>query len=231
MHISIGYQKYEGDAEMIAGDRNFAIQAIKEGYAALVIEQRCFGERLEDEGNSNADPICHRSAMSAIMLGRTMIGERVWDVSRAIDTLMNFKEIDTDKIGCMGNSGGGTITFYASCIDERIKVCMPSCSICTFEDSLIPIVHCVCNFIPGIMKYFDMGDLACLISPRPLIVVAGRKDDIFPIDGAIKAYNTIEQVYKAAGAAENCRLVIGKEGHQFYAKQGWSAFGELSGWK
>ena len=95
----------------------------------------------------------------------------------------------------------------------------------------MPIFHCTCNFIPGIMKYFDMGDLACLVSPRPLIVVAGRKDDIFPIDGVTKAFNTIEQIYKAAGAADNCRLIIGEEGHQFYARQGWPAFGELSGWK
>ena len=49
--------------------------------------------------------------------------------------------------------------------------------------------------------------------------------------GNAKPYNTIEQVYRTAGAADNCRLVIGDEGHQFYAKQGWSAFGELSGWK
>ena len=130
----------------------------------------------------------------------------------------------------MGNSGGGTITFFASCMDERIKVSMPSCYVCALEASLLSYPHCTCNYIPGMLKYFDIGDLACLIVPRPLIVVAGRKDDIFPIDGVNKAYNTIAEIYKAAGTPDNCRLVVGDEGHQFYAKQGWGAFDELSGW-
>lgn len=60
-------------------------------------------------------------AMQAIMLGRTLLGERCYDISRLIDALSYFSEIDIDKIGIMGNSGGGTTSFYAACIGSQNK--------------------------------------------------------------------------------------------------------------
>jgi dienelactone hydrolase len=232
MHISLGRPRYEGDEESIAGDRDFALQAVREGYAALVIEQRCFGEREQDRPPRvvHADDRCHHAAMTALLLGRTMIGERVWDVSRAIDVLGEFPEIDAGRIGCMGNSGGGTITYFASCLDGRIGIAMPSCYVCTFRDSIGTIDHCGDNYIPGILQYFEMGDLAGLIAPRPLVVVAGRDDDIFPIGAVEETFETIRRVYRAAGAPDRCQLVIGEGGHRFYADQAWPVFRELSGW-
>jgi len=116
--------------------------------------------------------------MVALLLGRTMIGERVGDVSRAIDFLETQPEIDCARIGCMGNSGGGTVTYYASAYDERIKAAMPSCSVCTYWDSIGSNFHCLDNYLPGVLKYFDIGDIAALNSPRKLVVV-GVEDDIF----------------------------------------------------
>lgn len=232
MHISLGRPKYKGDEECIAGDRDFALQAIREGYAALVMEQRCFGER-EDQRPPNRATTgrrCHHATMTALLLGRTMIGERVWDVSRAIDALHEFPDVDTGRIGCMGNSGGGTTTYFAACLDERIGTAMPSCYVCTFRDSIGMIDHCECNYIPGILGYFEMGDLSCLIAPRPLIVVAGREDEIFPIHGVEETFDTIRQIYTAAGAGDRCRLVVGEDGHRFYADLAWPVFRELAEW-
>lgn len=228
MHVSLARPKYPGDQLTIeSGDRDFAIQAVGEGYAALVIEQRCFGER----GGTPDGPNCYQSTMSALLLGRTTIGERVWDVSKAIDAIETyFPEIDPCRIGCMGNSGGGTITYYAACLDTRIGIAMPSCAVCTYIDSIGSLHHCSCNYIPGIYKYFEMGDLAGMIAPRPLVVVAGREDDIFPIHGVIKSFERIRELYQAFGAEENCRLVIGEGGHRFYARDAWPVFRELSGW-
>ena len=224
MHISMGRPIYPGDDNTInGGDRDFARQIIKEGYAALIIEQRGFGERkspLLDSGN-NKDTTCLHASMIASMLGRTLLGERVWDVSRAIDVLSDFPQIDTQKIACMGNSGGGTATFYAACMDERIKIAMPSCSVCTYRDSIVAMRHCACNYIPKIAKYFDMGDLSCLIAPRPFIIVAGKKDPIFPKQGVEETFDTVLKIYEKAGAPENCRLVFGEEGHRFYADPSW----------
>ena len=75
-----------------------------------------------------------------------------------------------------------------------------------------------------------MGDLAGLIAPRPLVVVAGREDEIFPIRGVEETFETIRQIYRAAGAADRCSLVVGSEGHRFYADLAWPVFRELSGW-
>jgi dienelactone hydrolase len=232
MHISLGRPRYEGDEESIAGDRDFALQAVREGYAALVMEQRCFGERQQDRPPHvvHQESRCHHATMTALLLGRTMIGERVWDVSRAIDALGEFAEVDTGRIGLMGNSGGGTITYFAAALDERIRIAMPSCYVCTFRDSIGTIDHCEDNYIPGILRYFEMGDLACLIAPRPLVVVAGRDDDIFPIEGVKETFGRIGQIYGAAGAPDRCRLVVGEGGHRFYANLAWPVFRELAGW-
>ena len=162
--------------------------------------------------------------MVALLLGRTFIGERVWDVSRAIDALEAFPEIDTDKVAVMGNSGGGTCSFYAACYDERIKIAMPSCSVCTYRDSIAAMRHCDCNYIPGIARYFDMGDLAVLIAPRPFIIVAGIEDAIFPIAGVNETFDTVQRIYKKAGAENNCRLIVGDGGHRFYADPAWDVF-------
>ncbi len=235
MHISMGKAVREGDEETLSdGDRDFAPQIIAQGYAALILEQRGFGERRSDKEMTfwgvDMKFTCNHAAMVAMHMGRTLLGERVWDISRAIDMLAHFAELDMEKIAVMGNSGGGTAAFYAACMDERIQIVMPSCSVCNYNRSITAMRHCACNYLPGIAKYVDMGDLACLIAPRKLVMVSGELDKGFAIDGAKSSYSTIEKVYAKAGVKDNCRMVIGKEGHRFYAEQSWPVFRELSQW-
>lgn len=234
-HISMGQVKYPGDEEVaFSGDRNFAQQIIEQGYAALILEQRAFGERKSERMlafDPTLDCTCHHPSMVALLMGRTMIGERVWDISRTIDVLSHFSHvIDTKKIGLMGNSGGGTATYYAACMEPRIQIAMPSCSVCTYKHSIIPRRHCVCNYIPKIAQYFDMADLSCLIAPRPLVLVAGQHDTGFTIDGVQETFAEIQKIYQKAGAADQCRLVVGSEGHRFYKDLAWPVFKELSQW-
>lgn len=229
MHISLGRPKYPGDENSInGGDRDFARQAIKEGYAAFVLEQRGFGESGGDENG----PKCHQPAAAAALLGRTLIGERVWDVSRSIDIMEKyFPQIDMSRIAIMGNSGGGTATIYAAAMDERLAAAMPSCAFCGYKESIGVQLHCICNYVPGIMRWFDMGDLAGLIAPRPLVVVNGLKDEIFPIESAKAQFVIAKALYDMAGAVDKCLHIVGSEGHRFYAAQGWPAFNGLTGWK
>lgn len=220
MHISLGQPKYPGDEEAIqGGDRDFAVRAIKEGYCALSIEQRCFGRC----GGTENGPDCYKSSMAALLIGRTTIGERVWDVQCAINALeRHFRSVvDCARIILMGNSGGGTTTIYASALEPRIAYAMPSCSFCTFDDSIASIDHCACNFVPRIRNAFDMDDLAGLIAPRPLVIVAGRHDDIFPIGAVKRAFSSAQNLYAAAGALDSIRLLVGEGGHRFYADDAW----------
>ena len=229
MHISLGRPKYPGDEITISGgDRDFAVQCIKEGYAAFVLEQRGFGESGGDENG----PKCHQPAAAAMLLGRTLIGERVWDVSRSIDLIeKHFPQIDAARIGIMGNSGGGTATIYAAAMETRLAAAMPSCAFCGFKESIGVQHHCICNYVPGIMRWFDMGDLAGLIAPRPLVVVNGKEDAIFPIASASAQFAIARALYSVAGAADKCVHAVGGEGHRFYAALGWPLFNSLTGWK
>ena len=225
MHISLGRPKFEGDEELISsGDRDFALQIVREGYAALALEQRGFGERKCDERVPKGYTTCEHPAMVASLLGRTMVRERAWDVSRAIDMLETLPEIDKDHIALMGNSGGGTATYYTMAIEPRVKVAMPSCAVCAFDHSIGIMRHCDCNYIPRMIKYLDMGEVACMIAPRPLIVVAGERDQGFLIEGTKKVFSVIQEIYKKEGKPENCKLIVGQEGHRFYADLSWDIF-------
>jgi len=226
MHISLARPKYPRDEETIhGGDRDFAIQAVGLGYAAVAMEQRGFGEL--DCTVSEGSGRCHQNAVQAMMLGRTMIGERAHDVSALIDALGSFAECDTEKVGLMGNSGGGTATFYTACAEPRVKIAMPSCAFCSLHDSIFNLHHCICNYIPSLYKYFEMGDLAMLIAPRPLIVVCGKDDKIFPLEGVKREFATVQKIYAAAGVPNNCALIVGEAGHRFYAAQSWPVYAEM----
>lgn len=226
MHISLGRPKFPGDAETIAGgDRDFAVQAVAHGYAAVAMEQRGFGE-LDGTVAPGAHR-CQQVSMQALLLGRTLIGERAFDISRLIDALAGFPCCDLTKIGLMGNSGGGTAAFYTACAEPRIRVAMPSCAFCSLKDSIFSLNHCVCNYIPELLRYFEMGDLALLIFPRPLIVVCGRDDSIFPLAGVQREFSTVREIYARGGAPDRCRLIIGEGGHRFYAEPSWPVFAEM----
>lgn len=229
MHISLGRPKFPGDTETISGgDRDFARQIVARGWAALALEQRGFGEC----GGTPNGPDCYQSAMAALLLGRTLLGERVWDISRTIDVLTaHFPQIDAGRIAIMGNSGGGTASIYAAAMDQRIAAVMPSCAFCGYKASIGMQHHCSCNYVPGILRHFDMGDLGGLIAPRPLIIVNGAKDEIFPLESANRQYEIVQQYYAAAGASNACAHVVGAEGHRFYADLAWPEFCRLTGWK
>lgn len=233
MHISMGRPLYDRDDTNISHS-NIAVQALERGYAALCLEQRGFGERRTGyvwSTDDNGAPRCHSTAMNSLLMGRTLIGERCWDISRAIDLALTYEEIDGDRIVCTGNSGGGTATYYAACMDERIRVAMPSCSVCTFRSSITAMRHCECNYIPGIAKYMDMGDMAAAIAPRKLIVINGDEDPIFPMQGVQEAFDTIRTIYRAAGVPQNCMLTTGHGGHQYYKRNAWEAFDRIVGWE
>ena len=237
MHISINKMIFENDSPK--NESKFATQAVAHGYAALCIEQRGMGERRSIRSFPNKMPIprghqCAMNSLTALQLGRNTIGERVWDVQKGIDAMSYFPKIDTDKIMILGTSGGGTASFYSACIDSRIKYCAPSCSFCSYKTSIMNIEHCVCNFVPDICLWFEMEDLSCLIAPRPISVLTGLLDEIFPIDGVRNSYKTLEKIYEKAGASDKCKLIEMPKAHWFCADIAWEEIErqiKTLGWK
>ena len=93
-----------------------------------------------------------------------------------------------------------------------------------YEDSILAMLHCPCNYVPDIAVHFEMPDLAMLIAPRPLVIVNGVEDGIFPIEAAKRGFDIVKNIYTAAGAPDNCKHVIGNAGHRFYAADAWPVF-------
>ena len=223
MYNSLGIVKTDGDKEYQPRGA-FALQAVENGFAALCVELRGMSGELEPNKRERKwGGNCAFTALSAMLLGRTVLGERCWDVSRAIDLLHNFAELDTDNIIITGNSGGGTMSYYAACVDERITLSAPSCAFCTFEQSLFNVYHCSCNYIPNIYNYFDMQDLATLIAPRKLIIIAGLHDEIFTVSGVKKGFETVKKIYEKAGVPDNCELIITDKAHYWCEDKVWPA--------
>lgn len=225
-HLSIGEYK-EGDERYLEKRNNeFAIQAVQNGFIALAIEQRGLGERKPLKGNRLPKNNCQYASRTALEMGRTILAERVWDVHRAIDTLSAFPKCDLDKILITGNSGGGTASYYAACYDERIQLCVPSCSFSPYKESILSIAHCACNYIPSAFKYFDMQDLACMIAPRKLVVITGKEDTIFPIEGVRRGFETVKAIYERNHAGENCRIIETPKDHWWCEDIVWPAIQE-----
>ena len=222
MHNSIAVDRDDNRKPIkVEGDRDFGLGCMRRGIAALCIEQRAFGERRETAQKNISEHGCHDATMHALMLGRTLIGERVWDVDRGIDYLASRGDADMKRLGVMGNSGGGTITTFSAALLPRVRMAMPSCYFCTFRDSIMSIYHCMDNYVPGLLNYGEMADVLGLFAPRPVVVVAGRTDPIFPIAAVRKAFRDLKRIYAAAGAADRCHLVVGQQGHRFYAARAW----------
>jgi len=223
MHISLARPKSEEDAEDIAGDRGYAIQAVQEGYAALALEQRAFGEC----GGTEKGPACNLPGSTALILGRSLIGERVLDVMRTIDLLeTGLFPVNGNNVSVTGNSGGGTTCIYAAAMDTRIAACMPSCAFCGYLASIGEQQHCLCNYIPGIARDFDMGDLAAMIAPRTFVAINGKLDRSFPLESAQEQLALAKIIYDQLGCSAKCRLEVGPEGHRYYAAIAWPALKE-----
>lgn len=222
MHNSIGVDFHDETTPIvIEGDRDFAIGCMQRGIAALCIEQRSFGYRREHKLKRPAEHMCHDAVCHAIQLGTTLLAERVFDVDRALDLLWTRNDVDRRRVGVMGNSGGGTLSMFSAALLPRLKLVMPSCYFCTFRDSIMSVYHCADNYVPGLAGLAEMADILGLFAPRPVVIVAGREDPLFPIAATRKEFRRLKQIYADAGAADNCKLVIGDGGHRFYAEPAW----------
>jgi dienelactone hydrolase len=201
---------------------DFAIQAAEHNLAAVAIEPMAFGCRR--------DPVtvkrgigavsCQPAAGSALLLGETMIAWRVWDVMRTIDWIESRAELDAKRVGCMGISGGGTCTLFSAALEPRIKAAFVSGYLNTFRDCIMSVSHCIDNYIPGILNWAEMYDVAGLIAPRPLFAESGTNDPIFPIAGSREGFERVRRVYQVFGAGDRVQHEIFEGVHEFHGVKG-----------
>ncbi len=148
--------------------------------------------------------------------GYTPAGVECWNSMRALDYLSTRSEVDTNRFGVTGRSGGGAYSWFVTAMDERIKAAAPVAGITDLENHVVDGAvegHCDCMFFVNTYRW-DYPQLAALAAPRPLLIVNTDDDNLFPLDGVVRLRDKVRRVYDLLGAGEKCGLVITPGGHK-----------------
>ena len=210
-HSSGGKLAVAGCREMVEVSRTidehnyaYGLQFARAGFITFCPDARGFGERQEAamKGNILASS-CHMLNARAFPLGQTVTGMWTWDLHRLIDYVQSRKDCDANRIGCAGLSGGGLQTLWTTALDGRIKCAVISGYMYGFKQSLLDLVCCWCNYVPHLYEHVDMGDIAALIAPRPLLIETGTRDNLNGAGGLRNVrsqVSIIRRAYRLLGA-------------------------------
>ncbi|MCR2803850.1 dienelactone hydrolase family protein [Paenibacillus soyae] len=182
---------------------HFAVQLAKKGMAVIAPDIIGYGERklLSDlRQDPNAPNSCYTLSTTLMMLGKTLTGIRVCEALAAFSYLEGRPEVDGQRVGAMGFSGGALIAYVAAALNERIQATLLTGFTNTFKDSILAMRHCIDNYTPGLLRHAELPELIGLIAPRPLFLESGERDRLFPVDSFRAAAAAIEGIYKKEGA-------------------------------
>lgn len=207
--------------------KDFGVALARRGFLVAAPEISCFGERTNDYSQLNqtlGQPVpgtCHHTSALAFHLGGSAIGLRAFDGVRLIDYLETRPDADCARLGAMGISGGGMHTFYSACLDARIKATVISGYFCSFKYSILGMHHCTCNYVPGLGQFGEIYDLVGLLAPRPMLVEAGTRDPIFPLQAVEEAVARARQVYALFGAQDQLETDYFEGRHQISGQRAY----------
>lgn len=133
--------------------------------------------------------------IETLLVGITQIGMMIYENKKAIDYLQSREEVDGERIGMTGTSGGGFNIVYTTPFDERIKASAPICYTVTYPGIFEGIKwynwnggNDLCNQIPYVIDTLTFSHLLALNAPRPLMTINAEEDLNFPLNTAIKVY-------------------------------------------
>lgn len=208
-----------------------AVLAAANGIAALIYDPIDQGERLQGSGPGGNCPGHNTTGASAMLLGWNTATFRIYDGMRALDYLTLRPEIDSKHLGCMGNSGGGTLTTYISALDERVVAAAPSCYISSLQ--------AVCEKMgPQDAEQNLFGQMAfglehsgwlLLRSPRATCLCVAQKD-MFPVQGTYQTRDEVLAVYTRLGVAERFALAEYDGPHAWAEPLKRAAVGWMNRW-
>lgn len=188
-----------------------AINFVKKGYVVLTFDPLGQGERVQyyspESGKSVIGSTVHEHCyvgVQTIMLGKTLANYFVWDGIRAVDYLLTRKEVDPERIGITGLSGGGTQAAMIAAMDERIYATAPSCYITSMRrlmESIGP-QDAEQNLYHGIANGIDHADFLEVRIPKPALMVTTTRD-FFSVQGAMETELEVKKAYHTFGADEN----------------------------
>jgi dienelactone hydrolase len=201
------------------------INLVKRGYVVLTYDPVGQGERSQfwdaQKKKSRFNLTCGEHAVLGnplYLLGTNLARYRIADGIRAIDYLVSRPEVDAERIGCVGNSGGGTLTAYISALDARVKAAAIGCYITTLPRRMGNRIQADPDADPEqdpfgfVSEGIDHAGLLALRVPRPTLL-ASAQFDFFPIEGARESFAEAKKLYQVAGAAERLAMVEAAEKH------------------
>ncbi len=144
----------------------------------------------------------------AELWGVNLLGLQLWNSIRVVDFLQSLPDVDPRRIGCTGASGGGTQTFLLAAVDERVTAAAPVCMVSGLMQG-----GCLCENAPGLRVDTYNAEIAALIAPRPLLLVAATGD--WTRRNPEEEYPAIRSVYKLFDAAERVQCVRFDAGHNY----------------
>ena len=147
--------------------------------------------------------------------GYTPAGVEALNGLRGVDYLVSRPEVDAERIGVTGRSGGGAGSWWAATLDPRVKVAVPVAGITDLRDHVIEGCvsgHCDCMFIVNTYRW-DYPQLAALAYPRALLLANTDQDRIFPLDGVMRTQAHLRRLYELGGQGDVFGLAITSGGH------------------
>lgn len=200
-----------------------AISLALKGYVVLLYDPVSQGERIQyfnpktGESRMGGCTTEHSKLGDQIYLsGINLANIRIWDGIRALDYLLSRPEVDSERIGCTGCSGGGTLTAYLSALDQRINSAVPVCYIHSRYHYLkkAEIADAEQQFHACIFEGLDHCDLLIMSAPRPVLICSAQKD-FFPIEGTRYTYEVVKRFYGLLGFPQNIQMVEAQEEHGY----------------
>jgi hypothetical protein len=182
------------------------------GYVCLITDTHELGEvNTTHHGTYNHQRWWWHSA------GFTPAGVECWNAVRGIDYLVSRPEVDPDRIGATGISGGGAATGWISAADDRVKASAPVSGMADLtwyvgEDGVNG--HCDCMFLYNNYRW-NWTTIAGLVCPRPLLFVNSDDDRIFPMSANDRVVNRLERLYSKFGVSDKVDAMVSVGGHAY----------------
>jgi dienelactone hydrolase len=148
--------------------------------------------------------------------GYTAAGAEAWNCIRALDYLQSRSDVDGQRIGVTGRSGGGAYSWWIAALDDRIRVACPVAGITDLQnhvDDGCVEGHCDCMYMVNTHGW-DYPQVAALVAPRPLLICNTDKDRIFPLDGVVRLHSKVRRIYDLHSASDKLGLLITEGPHK-----------------
>lgn len=171
-------------------------------------------------------------AKSLFSAGLTWPGVFLAEDQQALSYLASRGDVDSDRIGCCGLSGGGLRTDYLAGLDDRIKCSVTAGFMTTWRDLALYVchTHTWMVYIPLLAQQMDFPEILGLRAPLPSMVLYTDEDPLFSLGEVKGAVGQLEEVYAKAGAAEAFRARMYAGPHKFDRPMQRDAFAWFERW-